>query len=97
MKTVPEPQQFDVVRILKPVSGISECEEKPCTFPAGTRATILDIYEGHQSPYLVEISWLTSPVSEDGLLVGLAADEFEVVWRAAENLPPAEITAQDKY
>lgn len=93
---MPKPQQFDVVRILKPVHGTSEVGRKPCTFPAGTRATILDIYEGHQHPYLVEISWLTSPVSEDGLLVGLAADEFEVVWRAAENLPPAEITVQDK-
>lgn len=75
-------QENDVVRILTPVSGVSEVEEKAVSFPAGTEGTIVNVSE---NGFMVEIYWGTSNTSDDGLLVALHADQVEVVWSAAQN------------
>lgn len=74
---MPKVKEYDVVRVLIPVSGISEVEEKEVSFPAGTEGTVIDI--NGTGLYLIEISWMTSPVSDDGLLIALKPGQFEVV------------------
>lgn len=78
-------QEHDIVRILIPVSGISEVEEKEVSFPAGTEATVIG---ANGTPYyLLEIGWLTSPVSDDGLIFALKTDEVELVKKIEDMLP----------
>ncbi len=75
-------QENDVVRILTPVSGVSEVQGKTVSFPTGTEGTVVHISHGG---CMVEIGWSTSAVTCDGLLASLHTDQVEVVWSAAKN------------
>lgn len=70
----------DVVRILAPVSGISEGGEK-VSFPAGTEATI--VAEG--DPHTLEFYWDKPDGGADILLVGLPEDQLELVCNYSKN------------
>lgn len=69
--------EIDTIKILVPVSGISEVKGESVSFPAGTEGTL--IVAGKDGG-LVEIGWAAPDgLSCDGLIVPLHDDQMELV------------------